>query len=623
MSKNRRKNCRCDVGRSDFCGVTRRVPADVTKFSPYTKPTVFCVPPPPRISFPSGSSLASSSYAFYTSPASRVTQRKNMLPVVLFIWALCHIGSVYGYVPRADSASQTSSASTSIATPAFYFRNIVQMTTCTPGTVSWIYVGSLSEVTLSITNGNVVQLPSPSSTITGVFQTASARAINPHSRREAINQPITNGTIDPAADSYTWNVNVPAGWYAIVAQFPLLTVTQVSDAFYVANGIDTSCLASSSGSSSSTTSASSTRSVTPTSSDGTSSSGITLPVSGAATSKVNRGAIAGGVIGGLAVLAAAIAAYLYLRYASASVGAAPGKRGARKWSGLGSVDSKARAYPPSSRAVGGSNDRHHSQSDSIGPMISDSDYVIGNVGTGSKSNVDPEDEENNSYFSPSLEKFPSPTGGSPIRSPFSDSGHIGDAVPLDLITPLPGNVTRNSSTSTSSYMPNPNFSRPRSHPNSPYSSPTTPTPEYATSPSPNSPFTNSANNNTNSSLGHSGSYPPTPAYPSGTSQGIAEAQQNPDPPRRGSAGEPVATGSRRTPRKPVPQYNPTDPSLSSSSPYLATLDSESSSREGSVRSDRSGPGAHDWPKLSHKASFGTEGRPVHYLIPDMPPPQRN
>jgi hypothetical protein len=72
----------------------------------------------------------------------------------------------------------------------------------------------------------------------------------------------------------------------------------------------------------------------------------------------------------------------------------------------------------------------------------------------------------------------------------------------------------------------------------------------------------------------------------------------------------------------VPQYNPTDPALAVSpppvpSPLPPTLDSDSS-REGSLRG---GAGA-DLPRLGHKGSFG-DGRPVHYLIPDMPPPPRD
>ncbi|KAJ6600003.1 hypothetical protein DFH09DRAFT_1355989 [Mycena vulgaris] len=558
----------------------------------------------------------------------------HTLPVALFIWAISHFGSVHGYVPREDSpgGSPTKTAVSAIVTSLFSFDKISEMTTCIPATITWRYTPAISDdfsdfsdLTLSITNDVAQPSPPPSTTIGSFssFFSVEARAVY-RNRRDVLTQDISNGFIDPLALSYIWpSVNVSAGWYALEASISGTTVAE-SLSFYVINGSDTSCVGPVSPSSSSST-PNPTSSGTPTSSGGSAStSGITLPVN-AATTKVNRGAIAGGVIGGLAILAAVVAAYFYLRYASASgvSGASPGRRGTRKWGGLDSTDSKARAYPSTSRNIGGSG--HHSQSDSVGPMLShdSSVYVIGNVGIDSRPSriqhgLEEEEDEVNSYFSPSQEKFSSPTYGSPpIKSPFSDSGHIeNDAMPLDIISPLPGNsVTRNSSTSTSSYLNN--FSRPRSHPSSPYSgSPTSPVAE--------APFSNSAANNTTSSLNHpESSYPPSPspAFPSGTSQTATESPV----PRRGSAGEPLATGSRRTPRKPVPQYNPTDPALTSASPPppLAAHDSASSSREGSLRSGRSGSGAHDWPQLSHKASFGTEGRPVHYLIPDMPPPQRD
>ncbi|KAJ7150886.1 hypothetical protein C8R43DRAFT_951317 [Mycena crocata] len=559
------------------------------------------------------------------------------LPAALFIWAVSHIGSVNGYVPRQDSpATPTAAAIASRATPVFGFGNIPEMTTCNPATIPWFYTAvvgaTFTEMTLSITNVGVPQPGPPSSTVTGTFtqNDLGGRAVNRYSfsRRDDITQFITNGFIDPSERSFRWpSANVSAGWYAIIANFPNSDAPMQSSSFYVLNGPDTSCLtsASPSGSSSSANPTSSPPSTPTTSGDPSSSSGVLLPVGGS-SSKVNRGAIAGGVIGGLAVLAAAIAAYFYLRYASASTASgAAAKNRSRKWGGLGSTDSKAKPYPSATRAVGSPSGHHHSQSDSVGPMLDSSVYVIGNVGIDSRpSRIEDgleEDDEVNSYFSPSQEKF-SPINGAPIRSPFSDPGHDDDAVPLDHISPLPGsNVTRNSSTSTSSYMNN-NFSRPRSHANSPYSG-------SATSPTTESPYSNNAQNNTSSSLGHpeSSSYPPnpSPAYPSGTSQVVAEASAAVAP-RRGSAGEPAPT-SRRTPRKPVPQYNPTDPALTTPAPPVvpspAAAQDSDSSPEGSLRSGRPGAGAQDWPNLSHKASFGTEGRPVHYLIPDMPPPQRD
>ncbi|KAJ7931314.1 hypothetical protein B0H13DRAFT_1959882 [Mycena leptocephala] len=525
----------------------------------------------------------------------------HAVPVVLFIWA---IGSVNGYVPRQDP-SGTASAVSALVTPALAFNKIPEMTTCSPALITWMYSPVTSddplELTLFITNAGVAQISAPASTATGTFTPNVARAVE---RRDTVTYQITSVPINPASRMFIWSsVNVTEGWYAMIGTIPLANFNQQSTPFYVENGVDVSCISSSSSSSPSSPSRPNPRQVA-------------LHLVGIPRLPLGEpGAIAGGVIGGLAVVAAAIAAYFYLRYASASTasGASPNRAPAN-----GPVSVPQTPKPRLTRRIPVcwvASGRHHSQSDSIGPMLShDSDvYVIGTVGIDSRPSrihdTREEEDEVNSYFSPSQEKISSPSHGSPIRSPFSESGHgHEDAVPLDFITPLPGTgVTRNSSTSTSSYMNN-NFSRPRSHPSSPYSgSPTTA----------EGPFSDNAQNNTASSLGN---YPPTPspAFPSGTSQTISEA-----PPRRGSAGEPIGAPTRRTPRKPVPQYNPTDPSLVSP-PFTpqslpAVYDSDSS-REGSLRDGRLGP--QDLPKLNHKASFGAEGRPVHYLIPDMPPPPR-
>lgn len=535
-----------------------------------------------------------------------------MLPAARFIWALSYLGSVHAQLARDDFRSD-SRADDAASTPSFSFSKINEMTACTPATIPWTYVGSASnvilEMALFVTNNGVAQPSAPPSTAVGTFSTTTQFQGSRRSslyRRDIITKAIVE-RINPALGAYTWPlVNVPTGWYVLNASLAF-TSPILSQPFYVDESTDTSCLASTS-----TTSSSPSGSTTATSSTSASPTGPiipTLPVNAVSGSKVNRGAIAGGVIGGLAILAAAIAAFFYLRYASAASGprTSSPRRNMRKWGGLGSIDSKTNEYPSTSRAVGTTSNRHHSQSDSVGPISLDSDvYMIGNVGIDSRpSRIDDgleEQDEVNSYFSPSQEKFSSPTSASPIRSPFSDPGHGNDAVPLGIIPPLP--VTRDSSTSTSHMHSS--FSRPRSHPASPY--PGSPTQQEA-------PFSSSANNNTSSSLSHpESSYAPSPspAFTSGTSQTTAES---PPPARRSSTGEPL---TRRTPRKPVPQYNPTDPALASPPPMPVSAPHDSdSSREGSLRGGV--PGA----QLSHKASFGAEGRQVHYLIPDMPPPQRN
>ncbi|KAJ7154596.1 hypothetical protein C8R46DRAFT_1117860 [Mycena filopes] len=525
----------------------------------------------------------------------------------LFIWALGYIRAVDGmHLESRDTATQA------LISGLFSFNSISNMTTCEPALITWIYTPlggeDLPNLVLSITNSGV-KAPSPplSSTLVGSFSQHDTR--RSYFRRDDITEQIS-APIPPSLEVFEWSsVNVSGGgWYALVATVDGdASASKLSLPFFIQDGSDVSCTLPPASSTSSGPTSTGVGSGSPTSTGDPSSSGGTLPVSGVSSSKVNKGAIAGGVIGGLAVIAAAIAAFFYLRYASAST--AP-NGAARRWADLGSTDSKAKAYPKP-RSSGGGAARHHSQSDSVGAMLSSRDsnvYVIGSVGIDSRpsrmNDNDGLDYAATSDFYPSQEKI----SGSPSRSnPFSESGHDDDddAVPLDLITPLPGTaVTRNSSTSTSSYM-NTNFSRPRSHPGSPYASPTSPT---------GGPFGSGEQTNITAATSESSpapsSYPPTPspALASGSSQD-------------GGAAAAAAPLSRRTPRKPVPQYNPTDPALTAMPmPALPQADTESSSnsssREGSVRSGVA-------PHLSHKASFGAEGRAVHYLIPDMPPPQRD
>ncbi|CAK5272055.1 unnamed protein product [Mycena citricolor] len=360
----------------------------------------------------------------------------------------------------------------------------------------------------------------------------------------------------------------------LVATFANSGTTVNSLSFVIQNGATTQCSASSSTAASSSSSSTS------------ASASSTPPPSQVAASTgggrgVNRGAIAGAVVGSLAVVAAAIAVFFYFRYAAkgkpsdgTTSSGSSRKRSPRRWAG------DAKAYPSSS-GIGIVAGHHHSQSDSIGPILTSSRPSQSHAYSGGDGELD-----SGSYFSPSQEKISS----SPVRSPFSDSGHYAlgelerNAVPLEYIGTPPeggaGGLGRSSSTSTASHL-HMNFSRPRSHPGSPYGSASSPTNE---SPGPSS---------------------PTPS---------SQAHQ------RNSIGDSLS-GSKRMARKPVPQYNPADPSLAS---VPSAPSSSSSSREGSVRA-ASGTSPH-WPVLEHKSSFGqdgrpVDGRPVHYLIPDMPSSQ--
>ncbi|KAJ6582863.1 hypothetical protein DFH09DRAFT_1437290, partial [Mycena vulgaris] len=206
---------------------------------------------------------------------------------------------VHGYFPRATTADASSESAAPTPTPDFSFNNISEMTTCIPTTITWSYTPAVNSVSLnfslSITNLGAIK-PSPPPLTTSAHM---IRARNSVSRREIGTESIIAGSIDPSAGSYTWpSVNVSAGWYVLFADLGHIGSGSLS--FYVANGTDTSCIRSNavSLSASSPTSASLATSSPP--------SGPAVITAAAHGSKVNRGAIAGGVLGGLFILVATI-----------------------------------------------------------------------------------------------------------------------------------------------------------------------------------------------------------------------------------------------------------------------------------------------------------------------------
>jgi len=471
------------------------------------------------------------------------------LAATLLVGAVAEMG-VYGYVPRADS-TPTESAPPAIVTPIFSFNNIPEMTTCNPATITWIYDSftdlNVMDLTLNITN-DLPEIPGLSTTATW--------SSTPDTNSNLVNQSLTSGFIDPTAQTYTWaSVNVTEGWYAIVATFASRAGTsEESVAFYIVNGTDTSCLGTLG-----TSQGASPSSGSPTSSVGFPSSSPATHPSDAVSSKLNREALVGGVIGGIALLVAVIAAYCCFSYPCAS--SLPSRRrGTRKWSSLGSAASKRRTFLNNSRVVSGHG------SDSFGHILADDGYVL-DIGRTSEEE-DKEKAESISSFFPT-EDLSSQIHGSPMQSPFSDSRHSD----VDDLSPL--------------------SSFPSSHPNSQYSA-------ASTSLTTESHFSH----NLQTTIAYpESSYPPTPlpAFPSGTSLEMGENQSA----SRGSAGEHTAIGARRLPRKPVPQYNPADSVLTPPSPAVAPP----------------GPGSpySNWLTVSQKTGFDALPKPMHYLIPDMPP----
>ncbi|KAF8632168.1 hypothetical protein AX17_004909 [Amanita inopinata Kibby_2008] len=122
----------------------------------------------------------------------------------------------------------------------FYFNSIPQIVTCGTATFSWNYTGPpAQQFILSITNIGVNQDSAH----------ASPTLVN-HARPQAPTNTINvviSRSIDASADVYTWSsVAVPRGWYKLSANLPSSSSSSpiTSTQFLVGVGPDTSCLGS-------------------------------------------------------------------------------------------------------------------------------------------------------------------------------------------------------------------------------------------------------------------------------------------------------------------------------------------------------------------------------------------
>ncbi|KAJ3877208.1 hypothetical protein F5051DRAFT_409151 [Lentinula edodes] len=310
----------------------------------------------------------------------------------------------------AISSSSTSSSASATASPYLAFDlSSTELDTCSPFNIIWSWgIGAnppVKLITLSVTNINVTQqLPpasssssslSASSQITNTFtdldsstDTVARRQIIPSVASGSV---LATGTVsaapgsstqlaglieslstalDPSVQSsFTWDqVNLPQGWYEFLATATdagdvlggvggiWTTWNASSEPIFIRNSSDVSCLATI------TTSTSSS------SSGATNTAGQSSPSAGGSlstTSHVNSGAIAGGVIGGLAALVVIIGACLaYLRgrryrngLNDAGDGTSP-RPNFGKWGALGSFDSAngSRSAPKSTVKAEGTDD---------------------------------------------------------------------------------------------------------------------------------------------------------------------------------------------------------------------------------------------------------------------------
>ncbi|KAF8906773.1 hypothetical protein CPB84DRAFT_1744904 [Gymnopilus junonius] len=545
----------------------------------------------------------------------------------------------------------TSSAPRIFPSPVFVFDSIPQAVTCQPLAFSWFYDGPTAGFAFVVTNVGVPQdAPAPPLTSSSV-STSSTRGSftgTDGKARRAIPtgaaNPLSNVTlrvvlnVDPFLDAYTWPVvDVPQGWYQVNATTAVQSYTSAPRLFFVHTGSDTSCLAAVTGSPTpnptTTPASTSSASTTPTSSP------VLLPVGGA--SKVNSGAIAGATVGGVFLLAAILATWFCLQRKGKKSGALSSR--SRKWNGLSSVDS--RVLNGSGNQKNFSTYRHQSRSESLGTIpIGASEEAVGME----KSSIYGKYSENDGRLNgPGVVLAAMPVlhhqGQLQQHSPRSKANSRAYSVsssneflPNEGVTPgrrpsVPDSVIgRQSIDSSNTYPP--------TSPVSPHAARNGPSNQFmaanmgrSQSSSPSITQPSSSSSPTQSTSSHA--FPPHQNYqyqrpaPSPSPQ----FPTNPATPTSDAATKKAnrnSLGGKK--RKPVPAYDPSQEDVASLPvPRVAATPSPAPSftsphtpTSGGHYATRSQMGMdssqHD---LVHKSSFGpggVEGKPLHYLIPDMP-----
>lgn len=464
-----------------------------------------------------------------------------------------------------------------------YFNGIPELSACASATFSWLYSGPSNEhLSLFITNEGVSQTPQPSAS--------------------PVSELITS-TADPSSESYTWSlVNVLPGWYKLNASLPQQSITVSSPVFYINSGATTSCLSSSS-------------------------------PSNTAGSHTNVGAIVGGALGVLAalILAAVLIFYLLrrekkLRSASAS-DSHPADRNRslnspfspiKVWNHLASVDSHLAMGADASRQHSIHSAAHKSFTDSVNiPVL---EYSHSHSRDISRTSLNGEEEK-----------------GSTSSSVDGVNNVLNTAQPhLDAYAVPEQAHTQNSRRQDKTYPTN------LERANSAHS-------ERRHKPSESSSLAAS----TASSLVTAAERASVYASASSTPAPVSRTDFAPKPAL--SVDDLSSYKPRKAARKPVPLYDPSaDPTPSSAenvsphsptnanhplftddpfarpTPVLATQSSSGTlngistphyiSRSQSMSRSQSNGGATR--ELVHKNSFGLEGRQMHYLMPDMPLPQK-
>lgn len=538
--------------------------------------------------------------------------------------------TVSGSSLEQSSSVVTSTSSAATVTPSaiLTFDTINQLTTCTSTLIVWFYLGPESPMSLTVTNLNVPQ--SGSSSVSGV----STSTVSPGIQALATVTVKLAAALDPTLMNFTWPaVNVPQGWYRLYAGIDSQSFIQTSAAFFVSTGSNTSCLVTGASTLASHPLPSSSTTTTP------------ILVAGSSSS-INTGAIVGIVIGSFGLLFV-VAAIFFCLLRRRKVGKRNrnfkgGGGGSKGWNGLKSTDSHAGLQAYNSKSS-----RHSIQEDSLEQ-----------ANMGSDEGTAPEDK-----FSPSPGKYGSPyeqeTGVSLATLPTlqHSQGHepMGRRLSRSYSQASTSNSHNGYSVGTMEFGGAPPIAHSRSlrgrRPSvsesvrkASFDSPSYP-PPISTGPYP-SPL-----NRSTSTGGATQPSTPNNFYHHHQQEAPLQSPVTPDAKKANRAS--LGGGSKK--RKPVPAYEDHELELSSQQPSpvspthaaaaAAFPDLRSNGSDASLRANGNGNGGHYTTRsrtrsrpgsvhslahmavavhdqeLVHKSSFGpggVEGKPLHYLIPDMP-----
>lgn len=445
------------------------------------------------------------------------------------------------------------------------------VSTCTDQNIAWSYNGPDTRLMIAVTNMGVPQPSPPSSNkhdnVGSVHRTRDSNSITEDIVRD----------MDPSLLHAPWKVNVPSGWYQIVVTNGFQRLDQ-TEPFYVQDGPDTSCVIGAPAASPSSTASQAPQATTTT----------LAPV--ASTSKDNHVGVIIGVVAGVVVaLIVILIAFLCFRRRKHAQdvphGGYPPAGGLRRgWNGLGSLTSVH------------SIKADRASRDLVVAAREPASHVEEGVSRSGRST--PFSLEEKISSSPVLRS----------DNPFDDAkGGI-------TLATLPSNARRSASLASSTqYSPplrNPSIDAIVS--------------SYDPDASPRSTDLSSSPQDSLAATEMSPSY--------SSSSSVSPIERNSD-----STGSQSAV--RKMPRKPVPAYDPSlhtsntpSPYLENASPLVRTRSTPAtvSSVAGQSHYAKNAPANVSNPEgagvLPRKSSFGPggiEGKPVHYLIPDMPLPRHD